>query len=599
MDTQFYQQYILPAAKDVLSQNLSQVGDHFANEFMNTYNARNNFQRAAEFSDYIANLTQRQNGNQQIRDAQQLYAFVEQFITLVFQEYQAQAQRQQSHFGRSDFGGGGATSFRGGGFGSGNRGGGHVGGFGSRAMPTPGAHYDDGDDENPSTARRQTQARSAPNASSGEKTVSAPQITMGVDYTVNPLDTFDPKKDELEQVEQEPTWGYDTKDPSMVILSRHVATSKDRRYVINSLVGFKRSFFSNELEVAEAFFHAAPDSFLAESFVFRLFYNYVEVVDAPTETFMAVRKKFLEDLGDGRDTSVYATIKAAIGQLQYDARMAIASYLVRHINRALFLNFAASNIPHGYIKFTQIEDLEEVLGTGFDNPILRVADSRDNLRKIVNHAILNCMAGYSDVMFTNFSKSEIEIVRTSSVFPDSIAKVYPDKTIIPGEDEGQQRFYEAMRDHVLNHKTYIRQVRCAVFSNIAGKEVLSKIGKDRTLISGFVPALLSGYALDYQAPFNLNREGLSAFDFGLETEEDQYAMYVNNPHDYTRRENASYRNNRAPTLPVDQTFFLLQYKTSPMRYLLAADVSLPMDRTASAGTALINRKEFKALRTIA
>ena len=426
--------------------------------------------------------------------------------------------------------------------------------------------------------------------------MSAPMTS----YTANPLDETYTKPVDLSSGRGQLNWGpIPGRDRGIVFLQGSIIKSPDERLVINRHDGFARIWTDSELDVVDLFFRECPDRYLAETFVFQLFYNHVEELAVSTAEFKSVRDEFLVAIEKNRDISTYTTIITILDKLPHGPRMVMARYLVEHINRALRRAVGMEANPAMRIKFNQIEDLEELLGPNIDIPLLKIPGARTNITRAVNTAVFNALTGYSDVLFADQETFDPAIIKTSPVFPFSMDNVYPTKAIIPDKDSKLfPRFFEAMQKHQLSGKTFVRSIRSVIITNILGQQALSEITDKPKAIGGQIPALLNSYLPNFFGMPSRVRSECSEYDeFSATGEGDgaDYEVYLENPSKYEAVETDKLSGSGIPSLPVDQSVFAIQYKKSPYDYLQPLDLLSTMDGSTGATRTILVRKEVTAI----
>lgn len=603
---------ILNAAFNILRNNGQQIPRQFAEGFMFDHDTKNGHQsqrNAAQLFDFVTREAQRlNNGQATIRDDQQLFGIVGLYVEDIFRRWAATQQGGglgggMGGFRQSNMGFGGGSSLGGGG-GLFNRGGGGMG-FGQPSRTGPGSHLMDDVIEPAGSRQQQVQPQAQPVAqnSSLSFTSSTPkkEDVVMTQFSYNPLDDIPESGLDFAQVPEPVNWGIGKpNDNSIVMMGRHSLKTKDDRYVIRVCDGFERIYFNDPMDVAKDFFRIVPDFFLAESFIFRVFYNHVEEIDIPTKDFLDVRNKFVAAIDRDRERPVYNILMSIIDQMLHGPRKALVNYLVKHINRALALSCGMSANPATRISFTQIEDLEELLGTNFQHKLLEVPNARIMIAKIVNNAILNALTGCSDALFASSNANEIDVIKNSPVFPYSMPEVYPNKAAIPASGSPQaKKFFDQLHAHQLNHKTYVRSLRSVIFTNVLGQKVLPIVGDKPTLVNGQIAALFNQYNLPHLMQIRTNESQCSYYDETGQTgggAEAEYAQFLEDPERYMNDETKRFIEREAPELPVDQTIFAIQFKKSPTEYLAALDLATTMDSASGRGYALFAKKKLGVLK---
>lgn len=565
-DAVFYTNTLMNAANTFLANNIHQYGREFANAFMANHDLNNGpqtHQAAQNFFGYAA----RKMPNGQASDAM-IWQIVREYVDEI---YRLNTPQQQG-FGS----GGGFGGYNNGGFSQPRQG--FQSGFGNNfgSSPRPSGLSQSRDDSISAPVKpQQPQAQPIPTASPSPQ--AAPVFTMApasAHYAHNLMDEMDDQV-ELTSSAEEPNWGAgEPKDQSIVVMQRQSVKSPDSKYVMQVCEGFDRIYTDNQMDVVDEFFKVAPSSFLAQHFLFRIFYNHVETLDVPTESFLEAQQRFLKALE--KESTAYRAIIDVLNGMLHGPRMALAGYLVSHINRALYLNCRMTENIKIKISFTQIEDLDELLGPNFDHSILEVPNAREMLTDIVNNAIRQALSGYSNVMFTDENKHLLPgIMRTSSAFPTIMKGIYPNKSIIP--DYGTKAFdafYTKFVDEVLSQKTFVRSIRSVIITNLLGEKYLPHITQDPIRLYGRVAAMLSQYRVSLTGRIALGRNDCQDFDEVMLTDSvtDEYLKYAEDPNAYMRQDISRYTELHTPRYPVDQTVFAIQFKTAPTKYLKAIDL---------------------------
>lgn len=601
-DAHFYSQKILPAVDAVLRNNMNSLGQYFANEFMGEHDLNNTVnpnvaRNCQQLFAFVASEAQRMNnGNMTVND-QQLFQIVGVYIQNI---YQAWASRQQQPaamgvgYGQATMGSSFARP-------SGGMGAQGFGSFNNR----PATPQLNGDIIGPGSAKTSQMPAQTGMSPSSMSPVSVPVNTsLDVNYTHNPLDELQANPVSLTPVADQKNWGMTpAKDRSLTIMQQQVLKSSDEKFVIRKYDVWARVYTDSELDVVKLFFDGIPNRVLAETFVVRMFYNHVEELAIGTEDFVKVRDEFVKALEKNREVSTYHTIIGILDKLAHGPRMVMARYLVEHINRALRIGIGMESSPGTRVKFDQIEDLEELLGPNFDIPLLQVPKARELITLAVNNAVFNALSGYSDVMFADEKTFDPSIIKTSNVFPFSLDKVYPTKAIIPdAESPLFSQFFEAMQQHHLVNKTFVRSIRSVVITNILGQQALREITDKPKAITGQIPSLLNAYLRPLFLSPNRITSVCSEYDELSATGEgdgSDYQAYLSNPQEYQRGEDDQLSSNPLPGLPVDQSIYAIQYKKSPYEYLLALDLLSTMDMPQGGGNrAILSRKHIEVLHPI-
>lgn len=607
-DESFYTGTLMNVAYQYLANNQQHYGVDFSNFFIQQHDLNNGpstHANARNFHDYIFKAMQSTNGQPTASD-EQIFRFVAAYVNEMFniQMSNAQMQRPQSRFAnQGGLGTGGGFGRQSGGFGVGG-GFGNNGGFGVQRQQRPGSSSALRDDTIAKAPPVQVQSPTiSPVPSMITPTPGASLNPTVINYVHNPLDDLSNMKDgvEFSRGTEKPNWGSDnpTSD-NIVIMQKESLKTADQKYVIYNVSGFNRIYTSNELDVVNDFFDVAPPTFLAESFIFELFYNHVEIIDVPTDTFLAVQEAFLKALS--RESTAYRSVIEVLNSMFHGPRMAMANYLVEHINRALLKCCRMASKPASRITFEQIEDLDELLGTNFNHPILEIPNARSALQDIVNNAIKSALSGYTTPMFTSADdKMMPDIIRTSPAFPFAIPGVYPSKAIIPSFGDNEfKRFYDAFVDKVLSTKTYVRSIRSVIITNTMGQNELSKIHSKAERIFGVVAYFLSTYKTEYRGSISLGRNETVDFDetFKNDIPEQDYGDFITNPDSYISQMKSRFTEIDPPRHPVDRTLYAIQFKKSPREYIKAIDIVTTLDEPKENNRGIFVAKDIPALNLV-
>lgn len=587
-DQSMYNNYV-NAAFQILKDNLHRFGKNFADEFMIHHDPQKGQIAHTGMQNMYNNVTQilhnMSNGTGQY-NTDMLFQAVGQYITAVYDSW-LQKQNQTRGFGGGGFGTSGgfgrSTGFSsGGGFGS--------GGFGT-PRPTVGTHFIDSTLESTQPISMQ---QTAPMTTSA--TVVVPEVSMAV-FSDNPIEHIDDNTS-FNVISGSPNWGSARpSDESISLMKRSTIKTPDEKINISVCDGFNKTYFDNPMDVVRDFFRVVPDQFLAEHFIFRLYYNHVERIDISTLDFLEARNKFVDGVTQSRGEDVYRIILGILDSMVKGPSKALSDYLLRHINRALELSLGMAEFPVLRIKFTQIEDLDELMGTNFKSKLLEVPHAKEKITTIVNTAILNALSAYSDVMFTDQKSRDIDIIRSSKVFPHSIFKVYPNKAVIPSSGTpGADKFFEAMEINELSKRTYVRSIRSVLITNILGGKALGSVTDKPTLVQGKVPNILNQYLLNHQTNLSIDPLCREYDIHDDQSAEEEYRTYLENPGKYEMAELSKIADFDSVKLPVDQNMFVIQYKTSPHTYLGSFDLVTVMDHPKDRPFTLLAKSKVADLK---
>lgn len=573
-DMNFYN-HIFQALRVLLERHQNKFPQGYANELLMLHDvSRGITPNAQGFYRYCEEQHHRQNGigATSFRSQDQLFHIVGAYIDWVVEQQRRQQQQQMG----GGFGGGfGAPQNNVFGAPAGGGGFGRPNGFHSTPLPQSqsGSIIPASNGGFAQAPAEQPRQQAAP-----AQQPMAPQV---VGYSENPLDVVSEKGVAMTPVTASPNWGLGIpKDNSIVMTKKDAIKTSDDVYVINACTAYARTWFGSPIDVVRNFFDVVPDEFLAEHFIVRVFYNHVEQIDLPTRDFEEVCNKFLYRMDGASVDTTYTAIMAIIGQLPHDHRMAIANYLVKHINRALELSVAANVDPEDRIRFREMEDLKILLGSSFSHPALSIPDGREMVTQVINTAIINALTCYSDAMFSSSNDGTINVIKTSPVFPYSLPGVYPNKNIIPFSGaKTSLKFYESLKDNFLADKTFVRSIRSVIVTNTMGGQYLSKPKELFTQLKGTVPSIFSTFLLDHKQKLPVSGSKCPSYN-ELPVTQDldaSYESFLQDQTAYIKSEFVNMADWKVPTLPVDQTVFAVQYKRDPKDYLAAFDIGTTLD----------------------
>lgn len=591
-DQNMYNTYF-DAAGNVLKDNMHRFGNAFAEQFMAHHDIRNGQVANTGINNMYNAVTQRvhqMSGGTGRFDANMLYQAVGDYIVQVYNNWLQTQNRQNASFGNS----GGFGFQNNGGFNRSSGFGQSSGSFGfQQPRPQAASHLVDHSIATPQAPVAQAPIELAPAPAMEIK----PMSVVGH----NPLDALVDQKIELTVVpggNGATNWGMGKpKDTSISVMRKDLIRTRDETVLINVVDAFEHTYFNNQMDVVRDFFRIVPDQFLGDHFITRVFYNHIERLDLPTYDFLDARKRFIDGVTNSIDNSVYRVIIGIMDSMMHGPRKSLEKYLVSHINRALHLSLGMEQLPQLRIKFNQIEDLDELLGPSFQSRLLEVPNAKAMISYIVNTAILNALSGYSDVMFVDKDSRDIDVVRSSTVFPHSVTGVYPNKETIPASGTPEAaKFFEMMQLHELDKHTYVRSIRSVVITNILGQTVLPNVGDKPTVIRGQIPSILNEYILNHRDKLNLEPQCRKYDLHSDQTAEQDYEAYLRNPDLYERETLSKIVDFNPPSLPVDQTIFAIQFKVSPKDYLMALDLVTVMDHPTGGGFTLLAKAKIDDLK---
>lgn len=585
---QQYQNLLTAADYIFQRQGLNEFGREFVERFVIDHDPRQGqsaYASAQRFFDYVAQLAQRTFGNGAVSDDQLIqlvYAYIKQLYVV---------WSGQRNFGNSG-GGFGQGGF---GFGRGNN-----QAFSFSNSPPPSTSHVMGDVVQPGgeVAQPPRQPTQAPSPSPMTFAPPVQQETIMSDtLSPNPLDDI-PNDVGFSIVERSPNWGMKSpRDRSIIMTKRDEFKTADNRYVINMCSGLARNYTTDVMDVARDFFRVVPDQFLAELFIFRVFYNHVEELDIPTNDFIVVKDRFIAALTKDPDRPIYTTLMTILNGMLHGPRMALANYLVRHINRGLFLAFGMMDEPGYRISFNEIEDLDELLGPNFESRLLQVPDARNRVITIVNAAIRNALAGPSHVMFEEGDRSGIDAIRLSGAFPYSVEGVYPSKALIPTDDDDDiDEFFKRLRENLLTKKTFVRQTREVIFTNTFGQNIIPHVGKSPRKIEGPIASIFASFAMSYYIGSRSVHDA-GGQDFDVSVIPHNYKDYVQNTQESEDIEVSRLIEMSQPFDVVDQMILAIQYKKSPMDFLMGLDIASVMERERDKSHAYLCKHKLETLKT--
>lgn len=586
---------ILQAAHTVLRNNVNRLSQPFCEGFMFDHDLSNGVaaqQNAQRLLNYVSQEAQRANGQLTVKDDEQLFAIVGSYITSIFSAWQNRGGGRPQQQG---FGGGFNT---GGGFNGGSMFSNQRNSMFGAPRPGPGSHFAD-DVVAPVVQPTAQPAPVAPAAplNFAPAPAAAPISESVIKYVNNPLDDF-PDNAEFSAVPTRPTWGDDKpNDRRIVIGKREDLKAHDSKFQINRSMAFHQLILNDPMDVVNDFFDIVPDATLGTPFMFKIGYNHLDIIDVPTADFAEIRKKCIEGVANDHQTFIHKKVIEVLNTMQRGPWKAMTSYLVDHINRALWLACRLSDKPKLFIKISDFEDLDTLLSSSFHHTFTTHPAGRYALERIVGAAIWNAIVKNSDLMFTG-KDIPTHAMQSSPAFPFSIDGVYPNKFAIPtGEDAMAETFTKHMHDHELSKRSYILSNRSVVITNILGKSVLSSIGTDPTRSSNVPAVLLNAVAIPF-TEMNLasSEVGNIVPNVSEAYPGEQLETYYNNPTNYEVEEVETYGKKRPVLLPVDQTIFAVQYGVSPTEYLMGLDVFTTID-SSSPNSVLLAKREVSTIKT--
>lgn len=595
---------IFNAAHTVLQQNVQTLGNAFCQGFVDDYDIRlgnQNYRNAEHLINYVTQMAQRlNNGSLTIRDDQQLFDITGEYVKTIFNNWVSR-QRQTPGFGQ---GGGMFNNNNGGGFGYSQQSG-FMGnqnrnmGFGQQPRMGPSTHLMDdviepaGQRQTAQQPQVQQPVQINPKPTTGGLTlVQKDTADMGI-FSPNPLDKFASSGLDFHTVPTGDTWGGEYPKHNIIVVTDSVdLKTKGDQFLVRRAEAQHQVILDNPMDVVKDFFNVVPESILADSFMFRILYNHLEVIDVPTVDFEKLRNS-LEHVQRStmNETPFYKYVMNGLNTLQRGPWKALSQYLVKHINRALHLNCRLASQPNTYIQISDIEDLDELLSSTFRHAMTSIPQGRDKIKRIVESAIWNAISANSGMLFNEASNFPVNAVRNSGAFPFGINHVYPDRAAIPNKDNNLfDTFVEKMNQYELSNRTYIVSKRSVIITNILGQQVLPQLHKNPCVFEGVVPALLNKYTISHLDHRMLNDDFVDHPILDIDCADSLANFYkedsvVNNP----------ISSKTTDKLPVDQTIFAIQYGGDPFDYIASLDVFSTMDTPLPDGNTILAKRPIRTI----
>jgi hypothetical protein len=593
---------MLNAAYDLLGKNAGRLGQQFCEGFMRDYdlaNGRQSEANAQHLFSFVAQEASRKYGTASISD-EQLFDIIGTYISETFSRYSRSNMGNQGNpfggnqrgFGSGGFGG--STPF-----GQSQQAPGFLGGnqrgFGMNTPGKmgPGAHLM-GDIERPTPVFQQP-VQAAPVSFVAEPQVQVRSNTH-TKFNENPLDEFPDTGENYTEVLTGNCWGDENpKNRDIVVMDSHDLKVRDPKYAIRRAEAQHMCILDNPLDVVKDFFKIIPESIKAKPYIYRIHYNHLDTLNIPTSEYIDLCSTIDNVLTiNAGDVSFYKSILSSLNTLNKGAWVTISNYLVKHINRGIYLACRLHGHPTTTISIETVDDLEELLSDTFKHSLMSVADGRNKVQKIVESAIYNALGEATGALFTDETYYPTKAIKSSPAFPNELRGVYPDKNLIPDiESPHFTSFVEALEKYELRHRTYLLSRRSVVVTNILGGRVLGNLSNTPMLFDGTIPNFLTKYTMNHLAT-RVTRGPLPEYKLKnrkiyrdtSHTLEDFYSG--NKPYDQDVErvvDLPSY-----DSLPVDTSIFAVQYGGKPEEYIASIDVFSTLDDNKTVSTMLAKRQ---------
>ena len=586
-DDQMYNTFY-QAAVSVLQSNINTTGRQFCDEFLNAHDPRNGMSaqnNAQRFYTAVTNEVMRQTGGTgRIHDNQMLFNIVGRYVSTVFDQWRQSQQNQPMGF-QTSVGFNQAPSL------FGNQVGGLNPGFSTNRLSAS-SHLGGSPEESPQPINRPAQ-------------VVTPQLKINPtdepimsDYTLNPLDSFPDQGLSFSNIEARDCWGDDTvKDRTIIVRSSRDLKPSDPKFIVRLTEAVYRGVVDDQMDVVRKFFKSVTQSYLSKSFIARIDYEHLEYVDIPMHDFTEVRRKLHEVLtATARPSPFWQMALRIIADLKYGTWQILSEYVIREINRALYLNARSVENPSSFIQISELKDLEQLLSATFTHRLTNIPNGRDMIKHIVETAIINAFMSSSEVIdkftFGVFDDATRDMIQRSPAFPYGMMNIYADKlNILIPEDPGLDRFMDKMYKLILSEQTMIKSRRSVIITNVLGQNVLPCIGKNPSVISGTIPSLLNHYQIDYINPKPLSESKVSDEDRNRKIDRDKLCELDDRDIHYE-----ILGDRRKGLIPVDQTIFAIQYGKDPMDFVMPMDVFTPLDDMNADNNVILAKKYIKTMR---
>jgi hypothetical protein len=596
---------MLEAADSLIQRNLATTGRDFANYFMSEHDPRNGPAINANIDRFYRTVLddiRSQTGGANSFTTDQLFAAVGRYLKLAF-DFFSRGRPQQSGYG-----------------------------VGYNQQPQPQGYYTGpqpsynpqqpagiGSWQSPAVEPAPFGAY-APQQAQPVQPVSVPKPAEVIPMSQlvaddHPLSDLPESGVDFSEMETGDAWGgeHPRNRTIVVTLSKDVKT-RDPRFLIRRLDGQHRVILDDPIEVVKDFFKIAPEALLAKCFMFRILYNHLEIIDVPTQDFVAVRDLVLSGHTDPDvDDPVYRLAMKGLSSLSRGSWKAFSKYLVEHVNRALYLSARLSGKPTLDIQLGpdasgiySIDDLEVLLSSSFKSSLTAIPEGRTKLKKIVETAIWNALSMNSGALFTGDRKTyPTTDMLTSPVFPYALRHVYPEKTCIPDPENPARRahmaeFIKRMNKHELSEKTYIVSKRSVVVTNMFSNSQLNAIGNKATRVDGIIPGMFNRYApahLDHV----LVRQDFNDYNIVKQIEDhepeiDTLGLYYSRSENYDQDEDAAVNEKSSHDMAVDQVIFAIPFGSSHKDQLKAFDVLSAMDEGNPSNSAMLVSRKLHQLK---
>ena len=359
-----------------------------------------------------------------------------------------------------------------------------------------------------------------------------------------------------------------------------------------------RLIFDNDFDVTKRFFKTAPDSILSKYLIFEIFYDHLEVINVATQELSEIIVKLKEALTSRRGSDpFYKIVIDTCSTLRRGAWKALSAYLVNHINRALYLSCRISSDPSLKIRIAELEDINELLSSTFSSPLTAIPDGRNKMKQIVEYTIANALWFNSHLLFGVPGEDDwdwaLDVMKTCSVFPDSINNVYPSKRYIPNtkKDKDFDIFRKAFEEHELSTSSYILSRRSVVITNVLSGDILSRLNKNPYKASGAVASLFRQFSVDHLRESGSIYNPRNFNQYKEPAEKMDLSDYYSNPSHDDRDIEADFVVSYEGSRFVDRSNYAIEFQGNPQDYLTSFDVISFMDILPSeeTGVTLIKR----------
>lgn len=591
----------------ILNNNAHTLGKEFCDGLMFDHDVTKSQQsqaNAQQLFHFVSQRAQQISPQDMSLSDDQMFRVVGQYVDEMIGRYRNARQAQTGNQGFGGFGGG--------------MGGGFTSGGGSRPLGSmlsgqnrntmsfsqprdrgPGSHLHDDTVDNPPMAASQRQdppQQIKPAFSVHPQTQEKPAMK---DIVPNPLDDFPESGADFQALSHGDCWGGENpSDRTIVVTDSEALMTRDGKYVVSRADAHHRLILSDPYEVVRDFFKVASESILSRSFVFRVFYNHLEVINVPTAEFIRLRHELSSNDSFVSDIPFHKRLIQVMDSMQRGVWEHMSTYLVKHINRALHLSCRRLADPSNYVKITALSDLETLLSPEFRHPLKEVDNGRDKIKAIITSAIWNAIAMNTGVMFEDPEHVPTRMIQVSPAFPYALRHVYPNKWAIPHfGDPAYEAFFQRMTEAELNTKTYLISKRSVVITNTLGQKVLPGITDKPQTFGNPVAAVLNKYLL----PFVDSHSGAKSPDYvpqvtdGQDDASETLTAFYNGKDNYDQDEPVLTSDGSSTTFPVDQTVVAIQYGVSPSKFMMALDVFSVMDAQPNTRSAILGRGKLPVM----